>query len=89
MPACLASVRLMESRASLCNQKCIGSGHVVRMGDEKITKVLMYSQLVRGHKNVVRQRIGHKDKIMGNFLVMTVAHNTFGTNKMEIVVSKR
>ena len=42
------------------------AGHVLRMDDERIPKVLMYSQLDQGHGNVGRPWLRYKDKLKSN-----------------------
>ena len=53
------------------------AGHVIRMSDERISKVLMYSQLDSGRRNVGRPWLRYKDKLKSNLSAVNIPHNTF------------
>ena len=53
------------------------AGHVLRMDDERIPKVLMYSQLDQGHRNVGRPWLRYKDKLKSNLSAVGIPHNNF------------
>ena len=53
------------------------AGHVIRMSDERIPKVLMYGQLDSGHRNVGRPWLGYKDKLKSNLAAVSIPYGTF------------
>ena len=53
------------------------AGHVIRMSDERIPKVLMYSQLDSGHSNVGRPWLWYKDKFKSNLAAVSIPYRTF------------
>ena len=59
------------------------AGHVIWMSDERIPKVLMYSQLDSRRRNVGRPWLRYKDKLKSNFLVVNIPHNTFEQMALE------
>ena len=53
------------------------AGHVVRMQDDRIPKILMYSQLEGGQRNVGRPLLRFKDKLKSNLAAANIAHTDF------------
>ena len=62
------------------------AGHVVRMDDNRIPKVLMYSQLDSGKRNVGRPLLRYKDKLKYNLKAINIPIDSFEStslNRME------
>ena len=53
------------------------AGHVIRMNDDRIPKILMYSQLRDGKRNVGRPWLRYKDKFKTNLKSLNIPLDTF------------
>ena len=53
------------------------AGHVIRMSDDRIPNVLMYSQLDSGKRDVGRPWLRYKDKLKSNLTAVNVPLSTF------------
>ena len=52
-------------------------GHVIRMKDYRIPKMLLYSQLDSGHRNVGRPLLRYKDRLKYNLKATNIDHVSF------------
>ena len=52
-------------------------GHVIRMADDRIPKMLLYSQLDGGHRNVGRPLLRYKDKLKSNIAAANIDQASF------------
>lgn len=70
-------MKLLEVKNFLMPLQFCSAGHVIRISDEGIPKVLMHSQLDSGRKNVGHPWLRWKDKLKNNISVVSFAHNIF------------
>ena len=56
------------------------AGHVLRMSDDRIPKILMYSQLNDGKRNIGRPWLRYKDKLKYNLKALHIPLRTFEQN---------
>jgi len=59
------------------------AGHVLRMHDDRIPKILMYSQLDSGQRNVGRPLLRFKDKLKSNLSAANIDHATFESTALD------
>ena len=62
----LAKCKIGGIETFLLQSQLKWAGHVIRISDNRIHKILMYSQLSDGKCNVARPLLWYKDKLKGN-----------------------